>query len=137
MGKSYKNARAAGVTKPVFPEYLLSEEDLAFLASIRANDFDSPAVFKDGVSFFEAYISPNFRYKESMIGKNAIVHYELTVGEDGKISNVTITSTTDEDFDKELIRVIKRSPKWTPAMKDGKPVPYTIKKQRVHFGGSE
>lgn len=65
-----------------------------------------------------------------MIRKNAIVHYEFTVGEDGIISHVTITSTTDEDFAKELIRVIKRSPKWTPAMKDGKPVPYTIKKQK-------
>lgn len=62
QGKTFKNAQAAGVTKPAFPEYPLSEEDLAFLASIRVNDYDSPAVFKDGVSFFEAYINPNFRY---------------------------------------------------------------------------
>lgn len=137
QGKTYKSAQAAGVTKPVFPEYHLSEEDVAFLKSIRANEYDSPAVFKDGVSFFEAYISPHFRYKESMMGKNAIVHYEFTIGEDGKISDVTITSTTDEDFAKELVRVIRHSPKWTPAMKDGKPVPYTIKNQKVKFGSPE
>ena len=137
QGKTYKNAQAAGTKKPVFPEYHLSEEDLAFLKSIRANDYDSPAVFKDGVSFFEAFISPHFRYKGSMIGKSAIVHYEFTIGENGEISDVTITSTTDEKFAKELIRVIKRSPKWTPAMKDGKPVPYTIKNQKVHFGSPE
>lgn len=137
QGKTYRNANAAGVAKPLFPEYQLDEEDLAFLAEMRVNDYDSPAVFRDGVSFFEVYISPNFRYKESMSGKNAIVHYEFTVGEDGKISDVTITSTTDEAFSKELVRVIMRSPKWTPAMKDGKPVPYTIKNQKVHFGGVE
>jgi len=137
QGKTYKSAKAAGVTKPIFPEYRLSDEDLAFLNSIRPNDYDSPAVFKDGVSFFEAYISPNFRFKESMEGKSAVVHYEFTVGEDGKIGDVTITSTTDETIAKELIRVIKRSPKWTPAMKDGKPVPFTIKNQKVQFSGSE
>ena len=48
----------------------------------------------------------------------------VTVGEDGKISDVTITSATDNDFAKELVRVIKHSPKWKPATKDGKPVPY-------------
>jgi hypothetical protein len=137
QGKTYKNADAAKVTKPAFPDFQLAEEDKAFLERIRANDYDSPAVFRDGVSFFEAYIAPHFRYKESMSGKNAIVHYEFTVGEDGKISDVTITSTTDEDFSKELVRVIKRSPKWTPAMKDGRPVPYTIKNQKVHFGNPD
>ncbi len=137
QGKTYKNAHAAGAVKPLFPEYCPSEEDLAFLKSIRINDYDSPAVFKDGVSFFEAYISPRFRHKGAMMGKNAIVHYEFTVGEDGRISDVIISSTTDEDFAKELMRVIKRSPKWTPAMKNGKPVPYTIKSQKVHFGISD
>lgn len=134
QGKTYKNEKAAGVTKPVFPDYHLSEEDIAFLKDSRANDYDSPAVFKDGVSFYQAWIYPRFNYKESMMGKNAVVHYEFTIGEDGKISNVTITSTTNEDFSNELVKVIKRSPKWTPAMKDGKPVPYTIKNQTVRFG---
>ena len=137
QGKTYKDADAAGVTKPVRPAYQLSEGDLAFLAAIRANDYDSPAMFRNGVSFFEAYISPHFRYKESMMGNNAIVHYEFTMGEDGKVSDVTITSTTDESFAKELIRVIKRSPRWTPAMKNGRPVPYTIKNQTIHFGPIE
>lgn len=134
QGKTYRNVQAAGVTKPVFPDFQLSEEDRAFLGSIEVNEYDSAPVFRDGVSFFEAYIAPHFRYSESMSGRNAIVHYEFTVGEDGRISDVTITSTTDNAFAKELVRVIKRSPKWKPALKDGKPVPYTIKDQTVHFG---
>jgi len=137
QGKTYKNAQAAGVTKPVFPEYQLSDYDLAFLESFRAKEYDTPAVFKDGTSFFEAYISPNFHYKESMENKDAIVHYEFTIGVDGKVSDVTILSSTDEDFSKELIKVIKRSPKWVPAQKDGKPVPYTFKNQKVHFQGPQ
>ena len=134
QGKTFKNAQAAGVTKPVFPEVRLSEEDRAFLENIKGNDVDSAPVFKDGVSFFEAYIAPHFRVSQSMSGRSAVVHYEFTVGEDGKISNVTITSSTDNAFAKELARVIKHSPKWKPALKDGKPVPYTIKNQTAHFG---
>lgn len=134
QGKTYKNARAANVTIPVFPDVQLNEEDKAFLDSIKDCDYDTPAVFKDGVSFFEAYIAPHFRFTETMTDKNAIVHYEFTVGKDGKISDVIITSSTDAEFAKELVRVIKRSPKWEPAMKDGKPVPFTIKDQKAHFG---
>lgn len=137
QGKTYKNAQAAGVKKPVFPDVRLSEDDLAFLEIIKVNDFDTAPVFKDGVSFFESYIAPHFRFSESMSGRNAVVHYEFTVGEDGKICDVTITSSTDDDFAKELVRVIKHSPKWKPAMKDGKPVPYTIKNQVAHFGRSD
>ena len=133
QGKTYKNAKAAKVTKPVFPDVVLNEQDIAFLDSIRSGEYDSPAVFKDGASFFQAHIQPNFVYSEKMSQKSAVVHYEFTVGEDGKISNVTITSSTDEDFSKELIRVIKRSPKWTPATKDGNPVPYTIRNQKAVF----
>ena len=133
QGKTYKTAKAAKVTKPEFPEIQLTEYDLAFLDSIKSEDFDTPAVFRDGSSFFQTYISPNFVYSEKMSQKSAVVHYEFTVGEDGKISDVTITSSTDEDFSKELVRVIKRSPKWTPATKDGKPVPYTVRNQRAVF----
>ena len=134
QGKTFKNAQAAGVKKPVFPDVRLSEEDLAFLKGFKVNDFDTAPVFKDGVSVFESYIAPHMRVSESMAGRNAVVHYEFTVGEDGKIDNVTITSSTDDDYAKELVRVIKHSPKWKPAMKDGKPVPYTIKNQTAHFG---
>ena len=134
QGKTYRSAQAAGVTIPVFPDNPLREEDLAFLASINVNDYDTAAVFRDGVSFFEAYIAPHFRFTESMADRKAIVHYEFTVGEDGRIRDVTITSTTDKEFARELVRVIKHSPKWKPAMKDGKPVPYKIKDQTAHFG---
>ena len=134
QGKTYRNAEAAGVTKPALPDSPLHEDDLAFLAGINVNDYDTAAVFRDGVSFFEAYIAPHFRFTQSMADRKAIVHYEFTVGEDGRISDVTVTSTTDKEFAKELVRVIKHSPKWKPATKDGKPVPYTIKDQTAHFG---
>ena len=134
QGKTYKNAQAAKVIKPVFPDIELNSDDLAFLDRIKPAEFDTPAVFKDGASFFQAYIYPNFRYTESMSSKTAVVHYEFVVGEDGKLRDIVITSSTDEDFSRELERVLKHCPRWTPATKDGKPVPYAVKNQEIVFG---
>ncbi len=135
QGKTYKNARVAGLVKPERPEPALTDEDYAFLEQLGMGEYDTPAVFRTGESFFQAYISPNFRYTESMLGKIATVHYEFVVGEDGKIKDVKILSSTDEAFSRELERVIRRSPRWTPATKDGKAVPYPVRNQKVTFGG--
>lgn len=123
--------------KPQKPELTLTDDDFAFLESLGYGQYDSRPVFGDGASFFQAYIHPNFRYKESMVGKIATVHYQFVVGEDGKLRDIKIVSSTDEEFSKELLRVLKRSPRWQPAMKDGKPVPYLIKNQEINFNGSE
>ena len=134
QGKTYRSQEAAGVRKPAFPDIDLDEEDRAFLERLRKDgSYDTPAIFKDGVSFFQAYILPHFRFTESMGDKSALVHYEFVVGEDGKVRDVVITSSTDEDYARELERVIKHSPRWTPAMKDGKPVPYPVKDQKALF----
>ena len=137
QGKTYKSAAAADAVMPVKPEVALTDEDLAFLESLGYGEYDSRPVFGNGTSFFQVYIHPNFRYKESMIGKTATVQYEFVVGEDGHLRDIKIISSTDEEFSKELVRVLKRSPRWKPAMKDGKPVPYPIKNQTISFSSSE
>lgn len=135
QGKTYKSAAAAGVTRPEKPHIQLDDYDEAFLRSIGYGEYDMPATFGEGASFFQVYIHPNFRYTASMADKMAVLQYEFTVGEDGKIRDIHILSSTDEAFSKELIRVLKRCPQWKPAMKDGKPVPYTVKNQRITFDG--
>ena len=133
QGKTYRSADAAQVTKPVKPAPELTPDDEAFLKSLGYGTFDTPPVFGTGASFYQAYIYPHFQYTEYMADKQAIVEYEFTVGEDGKLRDINIISSTDEAFSKELVRVLKRCPKWTPAMKDGKPVPYTFRNQGIRF----
>jgi len=133
QGKTYRSADAAQVTKPVKPAPELTPDDEAFLKALGYGTFDTPPVFGTGASFYQAYIYPHFQYTEYMADKQAIVEYEFTVGEDGKLRDINIISSTDEAFSKELVRVLKRCPKWTPAMKDGKPVPYTFRNQGIRF----
>ena len=50
------------------------------------------------------------------------------VDTDGNVSNVDILQTPDKAFSNEVIRVLKKSPKWQAGMSKGKPVrvKYTI-----------
>ena len=132
-GKTYNSVKAAKAVKPTFPEVKLREEDYAFLDNLRNDEYDTPAVFKDGSSFTKSYIHPNFKVTGAMKKKSAVIHYEYTIGADGKIRDVNILSTTNDEYADELVRVLKKSPRWTPATKFGHPVPYTFRNQRISF----
>jgi biopolymer transport protein ExbD len=56
----------------------------------------------------------------------------FVVGEDGKVSGVEIVNSLCEQLDKMVAAVIERSPVWTPAKKNGKPVT-TVLFQPVTF----
>ena len=54
------------------------------------------------------------------------------IGENGKVSGVEIMNSLCEQLDKIVVNAIEKSPVWTPAMKDGKPVA-TVLFQPVTF----
>ena len=56
----------------------------------------------------------------------------FTIGEDGKVGSVEIMNSLCEQLDKIVVKAIEKSPDWTPAMKDGKPVA-TVLFQPVSF----
>ena len=49
----------------------------------------------------------------------------FTIDCNGVVDNVNILRGVDFVLDREVVRVIKSSPKWQPAKQNGKPVPYT------------
>ena len=56
----------------------------------------------------------------------------FVVGEDGKVSGVEIVNSLCEQLDKMVAALIERSPVWTPAKKNGKPIA-TVLFQPVTF----
>jgi protein TonB len=55
---------------------------------------------------------------------------------DGSISNIEIIQSGGDNYDKEVIRVLRKMPKWTPAMQNGMRVS-TYFTQPVTFVGVE
>lgn len=62
--------------------------------------------------------------------KEALVQF--LVSANGSVSNFKILHSAGAEFDKELLRVLKRSPNWKPAIENGKVVDATVT-QRVVF----
>ncbi|MFD2743689.1 MULTISPECIES: energy transducer TonB [Sphingobacterium] len=49
---------------------------------------------------------------------------EFTVCEDGKVCDIEVLNADkiSPEFEEEVMRVMKRSPRWKPALRDGQPV---------------
>lgn len=90
---------------------------------------DTPPLFKGkDKDEFMHFITRNLVYPESA-GENDItgrVVIQVVINSDGSIGDVTIKESAHPDLDQEAIRVVKSSPKWTPATKNGKKVASTL-----------
>ncbi|MFN3403621.1 MAG: energy transducer TonB [Cytophagaceae bacterium] len=88
---------------------------------------DSPASFPGGPEamreffklYFDAYVEQGNALESAIEG---YVEARFIVEPNGKIKYVEIIKSYTQAYDEEMIRTIKRMPKWTPAMVDGKPV---------------
>jgi protein TonB len=66
--------------------------------------------------------------------RTALIRFH--VAEDGSITNFQVLQSAGTAFDNEVIRVLKKMPKWTPAVKAGLPVSVSFT-QAVTFVGQE
>lgn len=84
-----------------------------------------PAKFKGkDVNGFKYWVQDRVEYPRQAFEDKAQgrLKCEFTVGEDGKITSVKILETPHRSLGAEVTRIIKNSPKWTPATgPDGRP----------------
>ncbi len=59
---------------------------------------------------------------ELSAGEEKTVTVKFLVSADGSVKDIQITQSAGPSFDNEVIRVLKRMPKWKPAMENGIPV---------------
>jgi protein TonB len=55
-------------------------------------------------------------------GERRIVQVRFQVGADGEITKFEILQSGGSLFDREVIRVLKKMPKWKPAIQNGRPI---------------
>lgn len=85
---------------------------------------DIPAEFPGGIARARQFIGNNLEYPRKAIQAEiqGTVQVKFTIEIDGSINNIEIVRKLGYGCDEEVIRVIKRMPKWTPAKRDGKAV---------------
>lgn len=91
---------------------------------------EMPSFQGGDLNTFRTYVGKNTRYPESAAeaGIQGRVQVAFVVERDGSVSNVKVLRGVDPLLDKEAVRVIQSSPKWTPGKQRGRParVQYTI-----------
>jgi len=83
----------------------------------------SPPEFPGGDFKRINYMEKNIRFPYSKHGQyNKIYTCIVNIEKDGSISDVKIPLENDDEFDVDVINVIKTMPRWFPALENGKPV---------------
>ena len=119
--------------KPVFRDMDLTDEQKTWL---KENHFIAPLFKGQRLSSraFPQWVNSKLKYpkKASLKGDENKVFVEFWLDEAGCVTDVTILESGGEYFDKEVLRVMSKAPKWTPAYRGGKPTRYRIR-QSIYF----
>ncbi len=138
----------------IFEAYVDALEITNFLAWDKAtSDGDIKVVYSDeGVvqhniehnDFWKSFKSPEFKgrdknafakwvsgmlvYPENAkrYGVEGVVKLRFTIDEEGNVTDIVVLESACPSMDKEAVRVVSKSPKWTPAMADGQKVKCTF-----------
>ena len=62
-------------------------------------------------------------FEELTEGKKRMVQVRFKIDKEGVVSSLEIYKSGGEVFDKEVIRVCKKMPRWKPAMQNGITIP--------------
>ncbi len=108
-------------------------------ANLRDNEVramvEIPAEFPGGRTEFNKYVARNLKYPKKALKQQLIgnVYVEFVVNTDGSIISSTVKAVRkerlakasnailDPDCQREAVRLIKNSPQWTPATRNGRP----------------
>lgn len=78
--------------------------------------------FPGGMNAWISFLQRHLRVPEELEpGIKITVLVKFIVGTDGSIDNFEVVQSGGSSFDREVIRVLKKMPKWTPAMQNGHP----------------
>ena len=93
--------------------------------SIAFNEVAVKPLFNGKASSeFAKWVASNIKYPAIALenGIQGRVMIQFVVNTDGTVSNVSVVRGVDPNLDKEAMRVVSKSPKWTPGyMEDNSP----------------
>lgn len=84
---------------------------------------DKQPQFPGGTEAWIAFLTRHLQAPEILeSGEKRMVLIRFHVSEDGSIANFSVVQSAGREFDDEVIRVLKKMPKWSPALQAGQPV---------------
>jgi TonB family protein len=93
------------------------------------------ASFPGGQAALQNFLKNNLICPQDQLkmGERKVVVAKFLITPDGKAENIQITQPGGTEFDKEVIRVLKKMPKWEPQIENGVPVPISVTQPVTFF----
>lgn len=138
---SCQNTSVPAAANPVVPQKPIKLEKKGDKSKTEDNEvYNLPAVeirpqYPGGIQKFNVFINENYVTPQEVIKNEAGggVFVSFIIEKDGSVSNIKVLHDFGYGSGEELERVLKLSPNWIPAIKDGNPVrclysiPYYVK----------
>lgn len=95
------------------------EDDQPFLVAETMPSFQG-----GGLETFRAWVQQNVRFPQIALenGIQGRVVVSFVIEKDGRLTNIVVLQTPDRSLSDEAIRVLNKSPKWTPGKQRNQPV---------------
>lgn len=108
-------------------QFIFAQASLNAIKSLPINyeDAEIKPEFPGGYNEFMKFIGKNFKTPE-VEGLSGVVKVSFVVETTGKISEIKILKDIGSGAAEEAVRVISKSPNWSPGEQDGKPVRVTF-----------
>jgi protein TonB len=90
---------------------------------------DRPALFRNRPDSWKRYVENNLQWPRGvkLVNTDTItVVVMATIDEAGNVTDAYVSVPFHPLFDKEVLRVVKRSPKWTPAISHNRYIKYWL-----------
>lgn len=89
---------------------------------------EKPASFPGGHEAMLTFLKDNLVCPESelAVGEKKVVVARFLIKPDGSASDIQISQPGGKNFDREVIRVLKKMPKWEPQLANGNPVAVSV-----------
>jgi hypothetical protein len=78
--------------------------------------------YKGGIKNFKNYIRKNYRFLKKSNTLNGKIQASFIIERDGNLNKIELIKDIGEETGKELIRLLRKSEKWSPGLQNGKPV---------------
>jgi len=109
----------------LFSNFAISQELLMDTEDVYGAEISQLPEFPGGMDEFFKFFNLNFQAKNSKSENKNLVAFN--VEPDGTLKKIRLLKFSDSETAGEIIRVLKLSPKWKPAMKNGKAVSVEMK----------
>lgn len=88
--------------------------------------YEKPASFPGGLNGWRRFLESRLRYPDEALSRNikGVVKVKFQVNKTGELSDFEIVSSPHESLSNEVLRLMKSSPRWEPAIQYNRPVIY-------------